>query len=69
LEITESVIMQDVDHSIGSLLAIRALGRHNCHRRLRHPASHRSTTWQKLPVDTLKIDRFFRGNGFQQRAD
>jgi len=58
LEITESVIMQDVDHSIGSLLAIRALG-------VTIAIDDFGTGFSslnylaKLPVDTLKIDRSF----------
>ncbi|HEX3915054.1 MAG TPA: EAL domain-containing protein [Steroidobacteraceae bacterium] len=58
LEVTESVIMQDVDHSIGSLLAIRALG-------VTIAIDDFGTGFSslnylaKLPVDTLKIDRSF----------
>jgi diguanylate cyclase (GGDEF)-like protein len=58
LEITESVIMQDVDHSIGSLLAIRELG-------VTIAIDDFGTGFSslnylaKLPVDTLKIDRSF----------
>ncbi len=58
LEITESVIMQDVNHSIGSLLAIRALG-------VTIAIDDFGTGFSslnylaKLPVDTLKIDRSF----------
>ena len=58
LEITESVIMQDVDHSIGSLRAIRALG-------VTIAIDDFGTGFSslnylaKLPVDTLKIDRSF----------
>jgi EAL domain-containing protein (putative c-di-GMP-specific phosphodiesterase class I) len=58
LEITESVIMQDVDHSIDSLLAIRALG-------VTIAIDDFGTGFSslnylaKLPVDTLKIDRSF----------
>jgi diguanylate cyclase (GGDEF)-like protein len=58
LEITESVIMQDVSHSIVSLLAIRALG-------VTIAIDDFGTGFSslnylaKLPVDTLKIDRSF----------
>ena len=58
LEITESVIMQDVNRSIGSLLAIRALG-------VTIAIDDFGTGFSslnylaKLPVDTLKIDRSF----------
>jgi diguanylate cyclase (GGDEF)-like protein len=58
LEITESVIMQDVNHSIVSLLAIRALG-------VTIAIDDFGTGFSslnylaKLPVDTLKIDRSF----------
>jgi diguanylate cyclase (GGDEF)-like protein len=58
LEITESVIMQDVNHSIGSLLAIRAMG-------VTIAIDDFGTGFSslnylaKLPVDTLKIDRSF----------
>jgi diguanylate cyclase (GGDEF)-like protein len=58
LEITESVIMQDVNHSISSLLAIRALG-------VTVAIDDFGTGFSslnylaKIPVDTLKIDRSF----------
>jgi diguanylate cyclase (GGDEF)-like protein len=58
LEITESLIMEDVNHSIGSLRAIRALG-------VRVAIDDFGTGFSslsylsKLPVDTLKIDRSF----------
>jgi diguanylate cyclase (GGDEF)-like protein len=58
LEITESVIMQDVNHSIDSLLAIRELG-------VTIAIDDFGTGFSslnylaKLPVDTLKIDRSF----------
>jgi diguanylate cyclase (GGDEF)-like protein len=58
LEITESVIMQDVNHSISSLLAIRALG-------VTIAIDDFGTGFSslnylaKIPVDTLKIDRSF----------
>jgi diguanylate cyclase (GGDEF)-like protein len=58
LEITESVIMQDVNRSIGSLVAIRALG-------VTIAIDDFGTGFSslnylaKLPVDTLKIDRSF----------
>jgi diguanylate cyclase (GGDEF)-like protein len=58
LEITESVIMQDVNRSIGSLLAIRSLG-------VTIAIDDFGTGFSslnylaKLPVDTLKIDRSF----------
>jgi diguanylate cyclase (GGDEF)-like protein len=58
LEITESLIMEDVNHSIVSLLAIRALG-------VTIAIDDFGTGFSslaylsKLPVDTLKIDRSF----------
>jgi diguanylate cyclase (GGDEF)-like protein len=58
LEITESLIMEDVKHSISSLQAIRALG-------LTIAIDDFGTGFSslsylsKLPVDTLKIDRSF----------
>jgi diguanylate cyclase (GGDEF)-like protein len=58
LEITESVIMQDVNRSIDSLLAIRALG-------VTIAIDDFGTGFSslnylaKIPVDTLKIDRSF----------
>ncbi|MDZ4123937.1 MAG: EAL domain-containing protein, partial [Hydrogenophaga sp.] len=58
LEITESLIMEDVKHSISSLHAIRTLG-------LTIAIDDFGTGFSslsylsKLPVDTLKIDRSF----------
>jgi EAL domain-containing protein (putative c-di-GMP-specific phosphodiesterase class I) len=58
LEITESLIMEDVSHSIVSLLAIRAMG-------ITIAIDDFGTGFSslsylaKLPVDTLKIDRSF----------
>jgi diguanylate cyclase (GGDEF)-like protein len=58
LEITESVLMQDISHSIGRLLAIRALG-------VTIAIDDFGTGFSslnylaKIPVDTLKIDRSF----------
>jgi diguanylate cyclase (GGDEF)-like protein len=58
LEITESVIMENVDHNIGSLLAIRALG-------ITVAIDDFGTGFSslsyltKLPVDSIKIDRSF----------
>jgi diguanylate cyclase (GGDEF)-like protein/PAS domain S-box-containing protein len=58
LEITESLIMEDVKHSIASLQAIRALG-------VRIAIDDFGTGFSslsylsRLPVDTLKIDRAF----------
>jgi diguanylate cyclase (GGDEF)-like protein len=58
LEITESLIMQDVNHSIVSLLAIRALGVTIAIDDFGTGFSSLSYL-AKLPVDTLKIDRSF----------
>ena len=58
LEITESLIMEDVKHSIASLHTIRAMG-------VRIAIDDFGTGFSslsylaKLPVDTLKIDRSF----------
>ncbi len=58
LEITESLIMEDIKHNIASLQAIRALG-------VRIGIDDFGTGFSslsylaKLPVDTLKIDRSF----------
>ena len=58
LEITESLIMEDVKHTIASLAAIRALG-------ITIAIDDFGTGFSslgylaKLPVDTLKIDRSF----------
>jgi diguanylate cyclase (GGDEF)-like protein len=58
LEITESLIMEDVDHSIVSLQAIRALGITIAIDDFGTGFSSLSYL-SKLPVDTLKIDRSF----------
>jgi diguanylate cyclase (GGDEF)-like protein len=58
LEITESVIMQDINHSIGSLLAIRALGVTIAIDDFGTGFSSLSYL-AKIPLDTLKIDRSF----------
>jgi diguanylate cyclase (GGDEF)-like protein len=58
LEITESLIMEDVDLSIVSLLAIRALGVTIAIDDFGTGFSSLSYL-SKLPVDTLKIDRSF----------
>ena len=58
LEITESVIMQDVNQSIGSLLAIRSLGVTIAIDDFGTGFSSLSYL-AKIPVDTLKIDRSF----------
>lgn len=58
LEITESLIMEDVSHSIVSLLAIRALGVNIAIDDFGTGFSSLSYL-SKLPVDTLKIDRSF----------
>jgi len=58
LELTESLLMADIKHSISSLLAIRAMG-------IRVAIDDFGTGYSslsylaKLPVDTLKIDRSF----------
>ena len=58
LEITESLIMENVNHSIVSLLAIRALGVNIAIDDFGTGFSSLSYL-SKLPVDTLKIDRSF----------
>jgi diguanylate cyclase (GGDEF)-like protein len=58
LEITESLIMENVDHSIVSLRAIRALGVSIAIDDFGTGFSSLSYL-AKLPVDTLKIDRSF----------
>jgi diguanylate cyclase (GGDEF)-like protein len=58
LEITESLIMENVNHSIVSLLAIRALGVTVAIDDFGTGFSSLSYL-SKLPVDTLKIDRSF----------
>ncbi len=58
LEITESLIMEDVKHSISSLQAIRALGVTIAIDDFGTGFSSLSYL-SKLPVDTLKIDRSF----------
>jgi diguanylate cyclase (GGDEF)-like protein len=58
LEITESLIMEDVSHSIASLQAIRAMGVSIAIDDFGTGFSSLSYL-SKLPVDTLKIDRSF----------
>jgi diguanylate cyclase (GGDEF)-like protein len=58
LELTETLIMEDVGQSIGSLLAIRALGVTIAIDDFGTGFSSLSYL-SKLPVDTLKIDRSF----------
>ena len=58
LEITESLIMEDVTHSIASLQAIRAMGISVAIDDFGTGFSSLSYL-AKLPVDTLKIDRSF----------
>ncbi|MDB5805339.1 MAG: hypothetical protein JWN73_2661 [Betaproteobacteria bacterium] len=58
LEITESLIMEDVQHNIGSLQAIRALGVPIAIDDFGTGFSSLSYL-SKLPVDSLKIDRSF----------
>jgi EAL domain-containing protein (putative c-di-GMP-specific phosphodiesterase class I) len=58
LEITESLIMEDVKHNIASLQAIRALGVMIAIDDFGTGFSSLSYL-AKLPVDTLKIDRSF----------
>jgi len=58
LEITESVIMEDVKHNIASLQAIRAMGVSIAIDDFGTGFSSLSYL-AKLPVDTLKIDRSF----------
>jgi diguanylate cyclase (GGDEF)-like protein/PAS domain S-box-containing protein len=61
LEITESLIMEDVKHSIDTLQAIRALGVTIAIDDFGTGFSSLSYL-AKLPVDTLKIDRSFVNN-------
>jgi diguanylate cyclase (GGDEF)-like protein/PAS domain S-box-containing protein len=58
LEITESLIMEDIKHSIASLKAIRAMGISIAIDDFGTGFSSLSYL-SKLPVDTLKIDRSF----------
>jgi diguanylate cyclase (GGDEF)-like protein len=58
LEITESLIMEDVEHTVASLLAIRALGVTIAIDDFGTGFSSLSYL-SKLPVNTLKIDRSF----------
>jgi len=58
LEITESLVMEDVKHSTGLLLAIRAMGVTIAIDDFGTGYSSLSYL-SKLPVDTLKIDRAF----------
>jgi diguanylate cyclase (GGDEF)-like protein len=58
LEITESLIMEDVKHSIASLQAIRAMGVNIAIDDFGTGFSSLSYL-SKLPLDTLKIDRSF----------
>jgi len=58
LEITESLIMEDVEHSVASLLAIRALGVTIAIDDFGTGFSSLSYL-SKLPVHTLKVDRAF----------
>jgi diguanylate cyclase (GGDEF)-like protein len=58
LEITESLIMEDIKHSIASLQAIRAMG--VCMSIDDFGVGFSSLSYlARLPVDTLKIDRSF----------
>jgi EAL domain-containing protein (putative c-di-GMP-specific phosphodiesterase class I) len=58
LEITESLIMEDVTHSIASLQAIRAMGVEIAIDDFGTGFSSLSYL-ARLPIDTLKIDRSF----------
>lgn len=58
LEITESMVMENVQHGIESLERIRALGVHCTMDDFGTGYSSLSYLW-KLPLDTIKIDRSF----------